>query len=352
MLASDPYGWLPFERAYLRQVLKAWQPQLIHLHNIHGGKGTIPLSMLPEMASFAPIIWTLHDMWLSTGHCAYSLKCERWREGCGSCPDLSLYPELLRDRTKQIAKNKRSILTQANPLLVTPSHWLGNIANDAFATKDLEIEVVANGVDLALFSPAGRDASRRALGIDPNTPVLMFAAQSLAGDIRKGARELRVALENLQARRDCRPLDIILMGESGESLFEGIPGLIIHRAGFISAPTEAAKFYAAADIFICPSLQDNLQKTLIEAAACGTAAITFDSGGCREVVEDGVSGFVLPLGDTDSLSKAISSLIEDPDRLERMGNAARTRAELLFSDTRMASGYYSLYQKLIKRRGG
>ncbi|WP_295875881.1 glycosyltransferase [uncultured Zhongshania sp.] len=350
VLASDPYAWLPFERAFLKRAINIWQPDLIHMHNLHGGRGTIPLAILPDMASKAPIIWTLHDMWGMTGHCAYSLECDGWRRGCGNCPDLSLYPQLLQDRTEQIAENKREIFDSAVPVLVSPSRWLGKIASEALVTKGLELRVIANGLDLALFSPAGRDAARRELGITPDTQVLMFAAQSLSDETRKGAKELRIALDRVQADRLGAPLEIILMGGAGDDLLAGIPGLVFHRVGFISDATEAARLYAAADLFLCPSLQDNLPNTLIEAAACGTAAVSFDIGGCGEIIEDGLSGALVAAGDADALGDAISRLVDDPDCLAAMGRAARARAEALYGDRRMADDYLALYRELVERR--
>ena len=160
---------------------------------------------------------------------------------------LSLYPQLLQDRTEQIAENKREIFDSAVPVLVSPSRWLGKIASEALVTKGLELRVIANGLDLALFSPAGRDAARRELGITPDTQVLMFAAQSLSDETRKGAKELRIALDRVQADRLGAPLEIILMGGAGDDLLAGIPGLVFHRVGFISDATEAARLYAAAD---------------------------------------------------------------------------------------------------------
>ena len=350
VIASDPYGWLPFETAYIRRAVEAWSPEIIHIHNIHGGRGTMPLSLLEELARAAPIVWTLHDMWATTGHCAYSLECEGWKTGCSKCPHLGYYPSLQRDRAGKIVEDKRRIFEAAQPVLVPPSRWLGDIAQTARATAGLEVRVLANGVDLTVFNPAVRDKTRAGLGIAPDRQVLMFAAESLAGDTRKGARELRGAVEHLQAARSNAAIDIILMGGSGEELLEGIAGLEIHRPGFISDPQEAAGLYAAADLFICPSLQDNLPNTLVEASACGTASVAFDIGGCPEIIEHGVTGAIVPEGDARAMGEAIAKLLDDPALLAGLGSAARERAEALYSDDRMASDYLALYRELAGRR--
>lgn len=349
VVQADPYAWMPFESAYLRRTLETWEPHVIHLHNLHGGWGTIPPRSLEMLSAKAPVVWTLHDMWATTGHCAYSLGCERWRDGCGQCPDLSLYPAMWRDRTRQVVEGRRQIFGNARPILVTPSRWLRDVACNAHATRGLDVRVIPNGVDLSVFHPARRAAARERLDVANGRTLLMFAAETLDGDQRKGGRQLRTAIERVQQLRHGRPLDIILMGGSGESLLHGIAGLEIHGAGFVSDAAEAASLFAAADLFICPSLQDNLPNTLIEAAACGTAAAVFDAGGSAETVEHGVTGVVVQAGDATAMADAIVAIADDAAQLAKMGRAARLRAEKLYDANLMADEYLSLYRELVAR---
>lgn len=346
---SDPYGWLPLEANYLRRLVDIWQPDVIHMHNLHGGRGTIPLSILPEIGEKVPIVWTLHDMWAATGHCAYSMGCNRWDKGCGNCPDLNLYPHILRDRTAQIVDEKKPLLSDANPVLVSPSRWLRDVVQQAPATKALDARVIANGIDLSLFNPKHRNAKRAELKIAANSPTLMFAAETLSGDNRKGAVELHEALRHLTGTYDGPPIEVILMGGAGDELLNGLPNLNVHDMGFISDQLEAAQIYAAADLFVCPSLQDNLPNTLLEASGCSTASIVFDGSGSLETIEDGVTGAVVPLGDASAFGQKIATLIADPARLRAMGEAARSRAESHYSAARMASDYFDLYQELIDK---
>ena len=347
---SDPYWWLPLEAGYLRRIVDVWQPDIIHMHNLHGGRGTIPLSVLPEISQTVPIVWTLHDMWVATGHCAYSLGCEGWRHGCGNCPDLTLYPHILRDRTAQVVKTKQPVLRDASPVLVSPSQWLCNVVNSSPATRGLDARVIANGIDLQLFNPSYRLETRQSLGIQEGWPTLMFAAETLSGDPRKGAMELRDALAKISRAHEGEPVDVILMGNAGNELLKGLSGFRVHDMGFISEPLEAAKLYAAADLFVCPSLQDNLPNTLLEASACGTASIVFDGSGSLETIENDVTGAVIPLGDTTAFGKKVASLVDQPKQLREMGVAARQRAETLYSDHRMARDYLDLYRELIAAR--
>lgn len=347
---ADPFNWLPFETRYIRRAIEIWQPDIIHLHNLHGALGTIPTAMLARLARNVPIVWTLHDMWIATGHCAYSMDCEGWRNGCGNCPNLSAYPSLLFDRTAAIVRSRTRALTEASPTLVTPSHWLHDVVKEAPATRGLDVHVIPNGIDLDVFNSDGREATRKRLGIAPDCPVLMFAAETLDGDPRKGGRELRAAIERVQQIRANAPLDIILMGGGGAGLLTGIDGLAVHPVGFVSEEREAAAFYAAADLFVCPSLQDNLPNTLIEAAACGTAAVAFDVGGCGEVIETGITGKTVVVGDVFALSIAIADSLADDDGLARMGMAAREMAERCCAEERMTSDYVTLYHQITQRR--
>lgn len=346
IVISDRYGFLPFEAHYLRMAVKAWKPHVIHLHNIHGSLGIVPTGVLADLAKAAPIVWTLHDMWVATGHCAYSLGCEKWRKGCGACPDLSLYPSAFFDRTRALAARKKAHLAAASPVLVAPSKWLTDLVSQAEVTRGLETRTIANGLDTSVFNPEGRAIMRQSLGIEDDLPVVMFAAERLSGDARKGAVHLRSALEKLQSRRSGARLDAILMGGDGEELLDGIPGIVPHPAGFIEDPLVAAQYYAASDLFLCTSVQDNLPNTLIEAAACGTAAISFDAGGCAETIERGVTGEVVPVGNSDAMASAVGNLVSNPHRMQAMGAAARNRAKVYFANTRMARDYLSLYREL------
>lgn len=347
---SDRYGWLPFESAYFQRVIKAFQPDIVHLQNLHGALGSLPLNLLPWLSRHTRIVWTLHDMWAASGHCAYSLGCERWKEGCGECPDLSLYPSMMVDRTRTMARRKHAALQAARPVLVSPSAWLTDLVENAWVTRGLEACTIANGIDLDVFSPGQREETRLRLGIAPDSPVIMFAAESLDQDKRKGARELREALRTMQQTRADAPIDVILMGNGGEGLLEGLDGLRLHPAGYVDNPVTAAGLYGASDLFVCPSMQDNLPNTLLEAAACATAAVTFNAGGSGETIESGVTGRVIPAGNANALGEAIAELVADHARLVAMGAAARARAERLYSDSRMASDYRALYARLISDR--
>lgn len=139
------------------------------------------------------------------------------------------------------------------------------------------------------------------------------------------------------------------MGADGFDLLDGIEGLKIHKTGFVSEPEAAARFYAAADIFVCPSLQDNLPNTLIEAAACGTASVVFDAGGCPETIEEGVTGLIVPFADAEALGATIANLLDNPERRHGMGRAARMQAEQQYGAGRMATDYLKLYNELIAK---
>lgn len=350
-LLSDPYGWLPLNSAYISRAVATFKPDIIHCHNLHGGIGVMPITDMVQLTKAAPIIWTLHDMWPLTGHCAYSLGCDRWREGCGSCPDLSLYPAMLYDRTRAMVAKKRRTFERIDLTMVSPSNWLHSLVGDAPATRQVERRHIPNGIDLDVFRPVSTDGLRKRLGIPLNAPVLLFAAQSLDGDRRKGTLPLRDALRRVDATAKDR-VHVLLMGNlcKTSDVFANMPNLIFHELGFVSDPSEIVRYFSAADLFLCPSLQDNLPNILIETHACATAAVTFDSGGCAEIVRDGQTGWVVPTGDTNAFADAILSLLGQPGTLRQMGAAAREWAKEQFPDDLMAQRYFALYSERLARR--
>ncbi|WP_455371662.1 glycosyltransferase, partial [Petrachloros mirabilis] len=143
------------------------QPDILHCHNLHGGwlsrGGYFDLRALPWLSRQVPVMVTLHDTWLLSGHCAYTLGCDRWKAGCGICPDLSIYPALLRDGTAFNWKRKKDIYANSRLYVATPSRWLmGQVEQSMLASSVVEARVIPNGVDGSVFSPGPKRQAREA----------------------------------------------------------------------------------------------------------------------------------------------------------------------------------------------
>jgi glycosyltransferase involved in cell wall biosynthesis len=304
-------------------------PDVLHLHNLHGAY--FDLGALPELAARQSTVVTMHDEWLMTGHCGYTLGCERWETTCGSCPHLDVYPALRVDGTAGNRRRKAEIYAAAGLHLVAPSSWLLERAQRSIlAPAVASARVIANGVDLELFAPGERRAG--------DELVLVFAAQGARTNPYKDFGTLRRALELL---RD-RPLLAIALGESGPE--ERIGEVTVRCEPFV-AREEVAAFLRAADVYVHATRADNHPLAVLEALACGLPVVASSVGGIPEQLTEETGVLVEP-GDPDALAGAIDALLGDPERRARMGEAAAADARARFSLERQVDAYLDLYEEL------
>jgi glycosyltransferase involved in cell wall biosynthesis len=286
-------------------------PDLIHVHNLHGGY--FDLRALLELAARAPLVSTLHDAWLFTGHCAHPLDSDGWLRGCGDCPHLDTYPALRRDGTAFNLARKREIYAGLELAVVTPSRWLMDmVERSILAPSAVRREVIPNGVDLEVFRPG--EASGRS--------GLVFAAQGGPSNQFKDFATLRAARELLERR-----VEMVALGDPPVS------------------QAEVADRLRAAELYVHPTRADTFPSGVLEALACGTPVVASRVGGIPEQVSDGTGVLVEP-GDPRALADAIESLLADPGRRERMSAAAAADARARFSLDRQVDAYLALYEEL------
>ncbi len=279
--------------------LDAFKPDLVHLHNIHGYYLNVELLFKHLKKIGVPVVFTLHDCWTFTGHCAYFdfVGCERWRTGCFGCPALGEYPpSLLRDRSKKNYREKKEIFTSLDNLtLVTPSKWLATLAKESYLGK-YDIRVINNGIDLSVFKPTPSDILTR-LGLCGKKILLGVAS---VWERRKGLSDF---LELAKMIDD--DTHIILVGLNKKqiaSLPKNVLG--IERT---NSQRELAELYSAADVFVNPTYEDNFPTVNMEARACGTPVVTYRTGGCVECVDENYCKIV-EKGDTGALLLAINEV--------------------------------------------
>lgn len=297
---TDKHGFYS-KRATQRFIRSAreYDPDIIHLHNLHGYYLHLPTLFEWLRESGKPVVWTLHDCWAFTGHCAYFdyVECDRWKTGCHNCPQKNAYPSsLLLDQSRSNFEQKKRLFTSVpNMRIVTPSNWLKNLAQQSFL-KNYHIVTVHNGIDLNQFKPT--ESNFREKNHLTNKTILLSVAN--VWEPRKGFDHL-VEL----SRRLNLSFQIIMVGLTEQQCGSLPPNIfgITHTDNL----NELAGLYSTADIFINPTLEDNFPTTNLEAIACGTPVITFDSGGCRETVSDGF-GYVVPKGDLKELASQIERL--------------------------------------------
>lgn len=316
-------------------------PDVIHLHNLHGYYLHVGVLFDYLKRINKPVVWTLHDCWPFTGHCCYFdfVKCNKWKTHCEKCPLQKKYPEsLVFDNSHNNFDVKKDLFNGVNNLtLVTPSDWLSGLLQQSFLHR-YPVSVIHNGIDLSVFKPVTEEAFsiRQKLNIGNGAIILGVAS---VWDRRKGLKDF------IQLSEKIAPADrIVLLGLAKEQR-EGLPQNIIaiERTENI---TEMVQLYNLATVFVNPTWVDNFPTTNIEALACGTPVITYDTGGSVEAI-DSNTGWIVEKGNIESLVKAIETVKQKGK--EFFVSKCRTRAEALFNNKERFGDYIQLYQSVLNR---
>ena len=324
------------------------EPQVVHCHNLHGGY--FDLRLLPHLSRRVPVVLTLHDAWLLSGHCAHSLSCERWKTGCGLCPDLTLYPAVRRDATAFNWRRKRDIYAQSRLCIATPSRWLmSKVEQSMLAPAVVEARVLPNGVDARIFHPADKRRARELLGIPPETAVLLTAGVMMRRNVWKDYATLRDAVAQVASRLTGRDLLLLVLGD--EAPTERVGGLEIRYLPFQEDPLVVAQYFQAADVYVHPAREDTFPNSVLEALACGTPVVATSVGGIPEQIEEAHSGFLVSPGDASGLAERVTLLLSNASLRESMGRQAAEATRHRFSFDRQADAYLAWYQELIDRTG-
>ncbi|MBQ8149785.1 MAG: glycosyltransferase [Clostridia bacterium] len=313
--------------------MERFQPDVIHLHNIHGGYLHAQTLFRYLKQKNLPVVWTLHDCWPFTGHCAYFdySGCQRWLTDCHHCPQKGSYPVCVGlDRSRSNHQRKRKAFTGLpNLTMVVPCRWMQQPLSQSFL-RDNPVRVIYNGVDLTSFHPMPSEL-RQQHGIAHGKLILAVAAE---WDERKGLRYLIKAAEKLGS--DYHFVVIGLSPEQIATLPEGMLG-IQHTANV----QELAQWYTAADCLANPSMEDNMPMVNLEALACGTPIAAFRTGGTPEALDE-ATGIVVDKADVDGLCNAIRALTpKTPERTE----ACLRRAQR-FDTKQTFEEYLRLYREL------
>ena len=307
-------------------------PDIIHLHNIHGYYINYPLLFDFLKKWGGPVVWTLHDCWPFTGHCAYYTfkECYNWKTQCQNCPQLNTYPiSLWKDRSYNNYNDKKEAFSGLKNLTLIPvSNWLAKQIKESFL-KDYPIKVIHNGIDLEIFKPSE----------NKNYDQGKFSILGVASvwDYRKGLEEF-IRLRNLLPDN----YKITLAGLSKkqiDSLPQGIEG--ISRTENVG---QLVKLYRDSDVYVNPTLEDNFPTTNLEALACGTPVLTYNTGGSPEAIDD-KTGIIVDYKNIQQLSEKIRYVCEN-----KSFNAieCRQRAINLFDKDKNFKKYIDLYQSLLE----
>jgi glycosyltransferase involved in cell wall biosynthesis len=328
------------------------KPDIIHLHNIHNHFIHVGRLFDYIKKHNIPVVWTLHDCWPFTGHCAYFdyANCDKWKTMCHDCPSIHEYPPTwFFDRTTRNYKDKKDAFSGVNNLtLVTPSKWLAELTRESFLS-DYPVVTINNGIDIDVFHPTN-DIVKERLGISGKK---MLLAMATTFDRRKGTQYLKQLPEMLNDDEV-----LVLVGLAKEQLAQfNMPRCI--GIGRTNSVEELAAYYSGADVFINPTLEDNFPTTNIEALACGTPVVTFKTGGSVESVLDGESivseneiiyssvGAVVPKDDVQAMLTAVCKIMAKGKGA--FSSACRRKAEERYDKNKQYMKYIELYNEIYAK---
>ena len=323
------YAYFPSSNAVVRD---PWfrEADLLQLHNLHGSY--FGFTALPHLSRRRPTVWLLQDQWAMTGHVAYSLECERWRTGCGSCPHLDEYPRLRRDTTALLWRLKRRVYERSALTLIVPSRWMLELVEASPLLSRFPARRIPHGVDTNVFRPVPQQEARSRLGLPADRRVVLFVASHL-NERRKGLDLLERALALMN--------DPPLLALAGEGK---APARVESRSlGAIEDDELLAHAYAAADAVAVPTIADALTQTAIESIACGTPCVSFDRGGVTDVVTHMQTGYQARFGDVDDLAQGLQTVLDG----DGFGPRCRKTAEASFSVDLQVRRYLEVYEELI-----
>jgi len=320
-------------------------PEIVHCHNLHGSY--FDLRLLPKIASSKPVILTLHDAWLTTGHCAHSFDCERWTTGCGECPDLTIYPRVERDLTAYNINVKRNIFAESRIGFAAPSRWLmDRVERSLLSGMPVATRVIPAGIDLDNFKPGDRSCARTELSLPLEAQILLFAAAKLKTNPWKDHRTIEAALRQIAGTYRGRQLIFIALGEEAQT--ESFGSVELRYVPFTRDSARLARFYQAADIYVHAALVDTFPNTVLEAMACGIPVVASAVGGIPEQVVHESSGLLVPPKDSQAMAAALDRLLADGNLRDRMGQQAAERARRFFDLRREAQAYLDYYKEMIE----
>lgn len=319
---------------YKHQLVK--EADIIHLHWVQNSYITLRcIKKLQQLNK--PIVWTLHDMWAFTGGCHYNENCRKFENTCIYCPQLTNTSII--DFSKITFAEKEKIYSSQNTI-VAPSKWLAQEAKASKLFRNNTVKVIPYNIDFNLFKPYSKTEAKKLFGISEDKKIILFVSMNVE-DTRKGFeyfKESILLLENtIPNWKDT--YEILAIGRNSDVRHFDTK---IHYTGRLSDVEKISMAYAAADVFVAPSVQDNLPNTVIESLACGTPVVAFNIGGMPDMIKHEQTGYLANAFEIQSLSDGIKYCLAN-DLQEKCIADAKS----MFQSTVIASKYVDLYQSLL-----
>lgn len=315
---------------------------IIHLHWInHGFLSAKSLEKLFALGK--PIVFTMHDSFLFTGGCHVRYDCTAYLNSCGNCP--ALKSPGLNDVSAKQWQLKNTLLSNQTITIISPSKWLQQDAKNSSILQFKEVINIPNAIETDIFKPIDKTQARNKLGLPLDKFLMLSGFAPSAYDGHKGADYLLKALQIFNSKIDDNTAELLIFGNKNNEMELGLT-IPTFYSGVINDDEKLALLYAAADVFLVPSLEDNLPNTVMESLACGTPVVAFSTGGIPEMIDHQQNGYLAKYKSVEDFSDGIFWIYNHPSKTE-LTKAAREKVLTNYTFELVAEKHIQLYKKLL-----
>lgn len=319
------------------------QADIIHLHWVN--QGMLSLKNIDKiLASGKPVVWTMHDMWPCTGICHHARQCTAYQEECHNCPFL-YGGGSKKDLSYRTFLKKLELYKGHRIHFVTCSHWLEGLARKSALLSGQPVTSIPNAININLFKPRNKEEAREKLNLSTSKKLMLFGSMKIT-DKRKGIDYL---IESCKLLAEKHPelkeqLGVVAFGNQSQQLESLLP-FKVYPLDYVSNEHQLVDVYNSVDIFVTPSLEENLPNTIMEAMACGIPCVGFNVGGIPEMIDHLHNGYVAQYKSSTDFANGIYWTLTDPDYPNLSEQACR-KATTHYSENVIAKMYMDLYNKL------
>ena len=318
------------------------QADVIHLHWIN--QGMLSLKDINKIIqSGKPIVWTMHDMWPFTGICHYSGECDLYKTHCHNCP--LLYMGDSKDLSYRTFMKKEKLYKGAKITFVACSKWLEGKAKESKLLDNQKITSICNAINTNLFKPRNKKEAREKLQLPIDKKLLLFGSLKIS-DKRKGMDYLVEACKILKEHNPelCKELGVVVFGKEADNYSSLFP-FPIYSFEYIDSEKKLVDVYNAVDLYVTPSLQDNLPNTIVEAMACGIPCVGFNTGGIPEMIDHLHNGYVAQYKSAEDFANGIEWTLNE-ENYSIIKEEAYRKAVSSYSMNTIARKYIEVYNKV------
>ena len=319
------------------------EADIIHLHWIN--QGMLSLNDIRKiLQSGKPVVWTMHDMWPCTGICHHARECDKYHQECHHCPYIYKGGSK-KDLSNQVFKKKKELYQLAPITFITCSQWLKGRAGQSALLNGHTIVDIPNPINTSLFKPQNTLVARNRMGLPTDKKLILFGSVKVT-DKRKG---IDYFIESCKLLAETHPelkeeLGVVVYGKNSEQLKSMIP-FQVFPLDFISSDKELVNVYNAVDLYVTPSLEENLPTTIMEAMACGVPCVGFNVGGIPEMIDHLHNGYVAEYKSAEDLANGVIWTLNESE-YHTLSEEACRKAVSNYSESIIAKKYIDIFNRI------